>query len=152
MRGRLGYAFTTNSYAFPSVLVYATGGWAHDQVNGNSAQTCQSGLGATCSAAAPTTGGVPFSGGGATFNNSNNGWTAGAGFEWALYQHWTARFEYLHMQFPNGSTNFTTTTAAGGLLPSTTTATTHISSNVGVDVVRIGVNYLFNFGGPAYAY
>jgi len=32
------------------------------------------------------------------------------------------------------------------------TATTHISSNVGVDVVRFGVNYLFNFGGPAYAY
>ena len=97
-------------------------------------------------------GGVPFSGGGATFNNSNNGWTAGAGFEWAIYQHWTARFEYLHMQFPNASTNFTTTTSAGGLLPSTTTATTHISSNVGVDVVRIGVNYLFNFGGPTYAY
>jgi outer membrane immunogenic protein len=105
-----------------------------------------------CSAAAPTVGGVPFTGGGTSFNNSNNGWTAGGGFEWAIFHNWTARLEYLHMQFPNVSTNFTTTTSAGGPLPFATTATTHISSNVGVGVVRFGVNYLFNFGGPAYAY
>jgi outer membrane immunogenic protein len=146
VRGRLGYAFTTNSDVFPSVLLYATGGGAWDQVNGNALTTC---VGTGC----PGTS-VPFTGGSATFSQGNSGWTAGAGFEWAFFQHWTARFEYLHLQFPNASTNFTTTVATGGgiFTAGTGTATTHISSNVGVDVVRFGVNYLFNFGGPAYAY
>jgi outer membrane immunogenic protein len=149
VRGRLGYAFDTRSYAFPSVLVYATGGGAWGQINGNANTTC---LGAICPGAS-----IPIVGGGsASFNNgTGSGWVAGAGFEWAIFQHWTFRFEYLHLQFPNVSTNFTTTTltgAAPGILPGTNTATTHISSNVGVDVVRLGVNYLFNFGGPAYAY
>jgi outer membrane immunogenic protein len=145
VRGRVGYAFDTGSYTFPSVLVYATGGGAWGQVDGNNITTC---LGATC----PGASAFPFSGGSATFSHGESGWTAGAGFEWAFFQHWTARIEYLHLQFPNGSTNFTTTTAFGGAFPGTVTSTTHISTNVGVDVVRFGVNYLFNFGGPAYAY
>ena len=141
VRGRLGYAFTTNSVAFPSLLLYATGGGAWGHVNGNANLTC---LGPLC----PTTS-APFNGGSAGFDRTENGWTAGAGFETAIYGHWTGRLEYLHMQFPNGSTNFNTVTGSG---TSTITAATHISSNTGVDVVRVGVNYLFNFGGPAYAY
>jgi outer membrane immunogenic protein len=149
VRGRVGYAIDTGSYTFPSVLVYATGGGAWGQVNGNNVTTC---LGPACPGASP-----PFTGGTATFNHGESGWTAGAGFEWAFFQHWTARIEYLHLQFPNGSTNFTTTTVNGaapalGIPAGTGTSTTHISTNVGVDVVRFGVNYVFNFGGPAYAY
>jgi outer membrane immunogenic protein len=148
VRGRLGYAFDTGSYSFPSVLVYATGGGAWGRVNGNSTTTC---VGPGCPGAT-----IPIiSGGTASFNNSTGtGWVAGAGFEWVFFQNWTFRFEYLHLQFPNESTNFTTTTVTGvapGVLPGTNTATTHISSNLGVDVMRLGVNYLFNFGGPAYA-
>jgi outer membrane immunogenic protein len=150
IRGRLGYAFNTNSIAFPSVLLYATGGAAWGHENGNFTTTC---LGATC----PAGPGLPItSGGTAQFsNNLDTGWVAGAGFEWVVYEHWTWRFEYLHLQFPNVSTNFTTTTnalAAGIPGGSSTALTQHTSSNVGVDVLRIGVNYLFHVGGPSYAF
>jgi outer membrane immunogenic protein len=135
VRGRVGYAFDTGSYTFPSVLVYATGGGAWANSSGGSTTTC---LGILC----PGTSLGPFTGGGASFHDSLSGWTAGAGFEWAFFQHWTARFEYLHLGFNNVSTNYTTTAvfATGPL-----TANTHISSNIGVDVVRFGVNYLFNW-------
>jgi outer membrane immunogenic protein len=150
IRGRLGYAFTTNSTAFPSVLLYATGGGAWGHVNGNFQANC---LGATCpttsgAVIAPGTGGAQFSG------NTDTGWVAGAGFEWVIYDHWTWRFEYLHLQFPNVSTNFGVNTAAvatGGLAQNIAFST-HTSNNVGVDVVRIGVNYLFHWGGPNYAF
>ena len=63
--------------------------------------------------------------------------------EIAFARHWSARLEVLHAQFNNIATNFSTTTTSPVL--GTGTATTHISSNVNVDVVRIGVNYLFNW-------
>ena len=135
VRGRLGYAFNTGSSFSPSVLLYGTGGWAWGQLSGNSTTTC---LGVFCPGAS-----VPFTGGGASFNDTANGWTAGAGLEIAFARHWTARFEFLHLQFNNVGTNFSTITASPVL--GTGTATTHISSNVNVDVVRIGVNYLFNW-------
>ena len=134
VRGRLGYAFNTGSSFSPSVLLYGTGGWAWGQLSGNSTTTC---LGVFCPGAS-----VPFTGGGASFNDTANGWTAGAGLEIAFARHWTARFEFLHLQFNNVGTSFSTITASPVL--GTGTATTHISSNVNVDVVRIGVNYLFN--------
>jgi outer membrane immunogenic protein len=148
VRGRVGYAFTTNSTAFPSVLLYATGGAAWGHVNGNFQANC---LGSTC----PTTSAAAITGGGAaSFSGSTNtGWVAGAGFEWVVYEHWTWRFEYLHLGFPNVSTNFNTTTgfsAAG--IPATSTLANHTSTNLGVDVVRVGVNYLFHWGGPNYAF
>ena len=135
VRGRLGYAFNTGSSFSPSVLLYGTGGWAWGQLSGNSTTTC---LGVFCPGAS-----VPFTGGGASFNDTANGWTAGAGLEIAFARHWTARFEFLHLQFNNVGTSFSTITASPVL--GTGTATTHISSNVNVDVVRIGVNYLFNW-------
>jgi opacity protein-like surface antigen len=145
VRGRLGYAISTNSIAFPSVLLYGTAGGAWGHVNGNFATTC---VGATCPAGAP---GLLTGGGGAGFSaNTDTGWVAGAGFEWVVYEHWTWRFEYLHLQFPNVSTNFATTSS--GLGPTSTTLTQHTSSNVGVDMLRIGVNYLFHVGGPNYAF
>lgn len=135
VRGRLGYAFNTGSTFSPSVLMYGTGGWAWGQLSGNSTTTC---LGVFCPSAS-----VPFTGGVASFNDSANGWTAGAGLEIAFARHWTARLEFLHLQFNNVGTNFSTITASPVL--GTGAATTHISSNVNVDVVRIGVNYLFNW-------
>jgi opacity protein-like surface antigen len=85
---------------------------------------------------------VPFTGGTTSFNDNANGWTAGAGLEIAFARHWTARFEFLHLQFNNVASNFSSATASPVL--GTGTVTTHISSNINVDVV-IGVNYLFNW-------
>jgi outer membrane immunogenic protein len=58
------------------------------------------------------------------------GWTAGAGIEYAFAQNWTAKAEYLFVDFP------TVTLTAGGA---------SFSSKETENIVRAGVNYKFNF-------
>ena len=130
VRGRLGYALP-----WGPVMLYGTGGWAWANVSGNSTLNC---LGTGCGAAS-----LPFTGGTASFSNTPSGWTAGGGIEWAFLPSWTVRMEYLHLEFDNVATNYTSTVFA----PGASTATTHITSNNGVNVFRLGVNYLFHFGG-----
>jgi outer membrane immunogenic protein len=130
VRGRVGYAWN-------NVLLYGTGGWAWGNSSGTSGVTC---LGGFCPGAT-----IPFTGGGATFSNFLSGWTAGGGIEVGFLPNWTVRVEYLHLEFDGINTTYssTATTALG-----TSTTTTSVSSNHGIEVVRAGVNYLFNFGGP----
>lgn len=130
VRGRLGYAWER-------VFFYGTGGWAWDHSSGNSVTTC---LGAGC----PGTS-LPFTGGTASFANSLSGWAAGAGIEWAFLPNWTARLEYLFLEFDGAVTTYTATTTTP---LATGTATTRVTSNNSVNVFRVGVSYLFNFGGP----
>jgi outer membrane immunogenic protein len=128
VRGRLGYAWN-------NVLLYGTGGWAWGNDSGTHTTTC---VGAACPG---TT--TAFTGGGFTYSNSLSGWTAGAGIEWGFLPNWTVRVEYLHLEFDNVGTNFagTISTAKG-----TNPFTGNTSSNGGVDLVRVGLNYLFNWG------
>jgi outer membrane immunogenic protein len=79
----------------------------------------------------------------ASASGNQNGWTAGAGVEWQFAPHWTAKVEYQHLQFDSVSRDFN---YAG--FP---TAFRHFASNSGTDTVRVGVNYLFNAGGPVLA-
>ncbi len=131
VRGRLGYAF--NNW-----LVYGTGGWAWGHGNNTTQITC---LGAQC----PGTSAVPVaSPGPASVDVNPSGWAAGGGLEWAFLPNWTLRAEYLHLQF-DGLTE--DRSIQGSVLP--VFITTHVSSNVGVDLVRVGVNYLFNWGSPS---
>jgi len=132
VRGRLGYAW--NNW-----LLYGTGGWAWGNASGTHTTNCVAGPGFPCN---PGTG-VAFTGGGATFSNTLSGWTAGAGIEWGFLPNWTLRLEYLHLEFDNLATNYTGTTTTG---LGTGTVTSHVSSNNGVDLVRVGLNYLFNWG------
>ncbi len=125
VRGRLGYAF--NNW-----LVYGTGGWAWGHGNNTIQITC---VGAGCPGASvlPTTP-APVS-----VDVNPNGWAAGGGVEWAFLPNWTLRAEYLHLQFDGVTEDRSIQPVA---LPSL--ITTHVSSNVGVDIVRVGVNYLFH--------
>jgi outer membrane immunogenic protein len=72
-----------------------------------------------------------------TFNGVQNtrtqdGWTAGAGVEWAFADNWTARAEYLYVDL--GKYSGTCTTAAcGGGLPFT--------ANLNVNLFRVGVDF-----------
>lgn len=59
-------------YAFDSLLVYATGGWAYGKVD----------------TSAP---GISSS------ETLTGGWAAGGGLEWGFAPNWTARAEYLYM-------------------------------------------------------
>ena len=110
--------------AFDRVLLYATGGMAF--VFASETLTMTSG--------ANTATLVPFSQG-------KTGWTAGLGAEWAFWDHWSARLEYLYVD-AKGSNNATsnnanTIAAFSSSLNATETAkyTEH--------VVRAGINYRF---------
>ncbi len=101
----LGTARGRLGYAFDRFLPFVTGGLAVGNVNAN----------------------VP---GFASASNTNAGWTAGGGLEYALGRNWTAKAEYLHVDL--GS--FNCGTACTGT-PSNVEFTTNL--------VRGGVNLKF---------
>jgi outer membrane immunogenic protein len=129
VRGRLGYAFN-------NVLVYGTGGWAWGHGTNTIQFTC---LGPQC----PGTSGLPPTSPIPTSVDVNpTGWAAGGGVEWAFLPNWTLRAEYLHLQFDRITED---RSKSSSFIPSLL-VTSHVSSNTGIDVVRFGVNYLFNSG------
>jgi outer membrane immunogenic protein len=77
----------------------------------------------------------------ASFDDSRVGWVVGAGWEYALSNNWSAKVEYLHMDF--GRTSTVTPTPPAALAGAAFT----YSHNFREDVIRVGVNY--RFGGTA---
>ena len=71
--------------------------------------------------------------------NNNGGWLLGAGFEYAFTNHWTVKAEYDYLGL--GNRTFVVPAGAPFLAGDTFT-----SNNRNVQMVKIGVNYLF--GGP----
>src|SRR5262249_33480737 len=87
-------------------FLYATGGWAYINYKMDI-----SALGTTVSS-----------------STSKSGWVVGGGVEWALWDRWTAKFEYLYMD--TGST-------------STTLFGVTFNARVKDQIARVGVNYRF---------
>jgi outer membrane immunogenic protein len=118
--GRVGYA--VNRW-----LLYAKGGtaWAHDkyQMPGSFA-------------------GVPFN---YTGSEMRNGWTVGAGIEWAFWQNWSARVEYAHYDFGSHSLNLIDTGPVSAL-----TGPDRSSITERIDTVTLGINFRF-WTGPSAA-
>jgi outer membrane immunogenic protein len=113
VRGRAGIAFDR-------WMPYVTGGWAY----GN--RTFD--------------GTVSIPGAAGSFSSSNTltgGWTVGGGFEWAFWQNWTAKFEYLYIDFGNNNSNI------NGVVLTTPSAVSFTTSHFTDNVVRAGVNYKF---------
>jgi len=109
VRGRVGYSAA-------GWLLYVTGGYAYARLETN---------------AIATAGGVS-----ASFNaaDTRSGWTVGGGAEVALNAHWSAKVEYLYLDF--GETH--TAIPFGGGLPAVTD-----NAKLNSNVVRAGVNYRF---------
>jgi outer membrane immunogenic protein len=77
------------------------------------------------------------------FNNrTSSGWAAGAGIEWALAPNWSVKIEYDYI----GLNSQTFTAPAGTFLAGDTFTT----SNPNVQMVKVGANYLFNYGVGGY--
>ena len=110
----VGTARVRFGYAFDRMLLYVTGGlaWAHHEI-----------------AVATAIGGVVA---GAASDNTHMGWTVGAGLEWAIWQNWSAKVEYLYMDFDD-ETYFSGTGAAFAL-------------DADVHTIKIGLNYRFGSG------
>jgi outer membrane immunogenic protein len=107
VRGRVGWAMDR-------WLPYVTGGWAygHGSISGTTTTTT------------PTT---------ATFSATQDysGWTVGGGVEWTFLNNWSAKVEYLYIDFGDGPS-----------VPATATGNI-VSSKMTDNIVRAGLNYKF---------
>jgi outer membrane immunogenic protein len=123
LRGRVGYAPG-------NWLLYVTGGLAYGHVEHSFTEVLAPGT--TC----VVTGGFTCR----TISDSDTkfGWTIGAGFEFAFWQHWSIGAEYLYVDL--GDTTLTLTPiAGGGFFTNTGTATFHDRSHI----ARAKLNYRF---------
>ena len=76
------------------------------------------------------------------FSNASLGWTAGAGFEVALWRNWSARLEYLHVQISDLAASTTIPSALGLGVASE-------AAGYRDNILRVGLNYRFGpRGGP----
>jgi outer membrane immunogenic protein len=112
-------------YAANNWLFYVKGGGAWGQASTN-------GTGVLAN-------GTPFN----TTSSSTNrsGWVVGGGVEWGFAPNWSAKIEYDHIDFGSSTVAINTT-------PGTTN---FISTSQTVDLVKGGINYRFNWGGPVVA-
>ena len=139
IRARLGYLPVDN------LLAYVTGGFAYGRVERSGTYVNNSGTqiigsdnasltGYNCS---PGPGFVCFAG---SSSSVATGWTLGGGLEYALWQKWTLKAEYLYVSL--NSTTFTETAlvrAGLGFALSTFNANGRTNFNV----ARVGLNYRF---------
>jgi len=112
-------------YTMGPALIYATGGAAFTNVRTSLSSTSPS---------FPT--GTPSTVMG-TFNDARTGWVLGGGIEAALGGHWTAKVEYLYMDFGRIS-HALPDPFLGAAFPET------YAIDIREHVFRVGVNYLFN--------
>jgi outer membrane immunogenic protein len=124
--GRLGYTIDRT-------LFYGKGGWAFGQFDFDLAENLTSGGGTY-----------------AAFSQSGtlNGLLLGAGIEHAFTPNWTVKLEYDYINYASKSLNLTACGSAfgGGCIPYGSS-----SEHASQQVVKVGVNYLFGFGGGAVA-
>lgn len=106
-------------------LLYVTGGLAYAQIRSTAATSA--------TVAAP--GGTATFGMSSSVNNDRAGWTAGGGVEWMFAKQWSAKVEYLYMDY--GHIN-------DGFVGVGTLAALGINSHVTDNVVRAGVNLHFH--------
>jgi outer membrane immunogenic protein len=122
-RGRLGFT------PVDPLLLYVTGGLAYGHA-GLSANITNPGC-------------VGFCMSGSTTGNQS-GWTAGGGVEWKFAPNWSVKAEYLHYDLGTISQQLVDPRfPPGGFIAQ--------SVNFKGNIVRVGVNYLFNWGGPVVA-
>jgi outer membrane immunogenic protein len=77
--------------------------------------------------------------------NNTGGWLVGAGFEYAFTNNWTVKVEYDYLGL--GNRTFFVPAASPFLAGDTFT-----SNNRNVQMVKVGFNYLFNWGAPGMRY
>jgi outer membrane immunogenic protein len=114
--GRLGYAWDR-------FLVYGKGGWAWVGSSNNKVTLTQTGGTAAV-----------FNAG----NNSNYGWVAGAGVEYAFWGNVSARLEYDYIGLNNQTISIPATSA---ILANDS----FTGSNRSIQMITAGINYKFNF-------
>lgn len=130
IRARAGYLF------YPTILLYAAGGFAYGNVTLNTSWTVQESLGP---AVFPTIAAQK------NVSKTLTGWTAGIGIEWLFQPNWSTSLEYTYYKL-NGlhtSANLsqTNTSLSPPVLWGSAAAKTNLTLSSGT--IRLGVNYHF---------
>ena len=107
----------------------AGGGWVGN--NGLTITNLNTGVSLTCGSFSTLT----------NCGNNTGGWLLGAGFEYAFTNNWTVKLEYDYLGL--GNRTFVVP-ATALILP----GDTFTSGNRNVQMVKVGFNYLFNWGAP----
>jgi outer membrane immunogenic protein len=140
--GYLGTVRARVGYAWDRFLVYGTGGLAYGDIgsrNGGGFAVTQAGFvnpftgavaGATQTTALGTNGG----------NSTRAGWTIGAGLEYAVWQNWTVKAEYLYYNLGSGKNNNNNGFFFAG---APFAFAGNKNNNNDGSIVRVGVNYKF---------
>ena len=125
-------------WAIDHWLLYgkAGGGWVGN--NSLTVTNLTTGIQVTCGS---------FNGFGNSCSNSTGGWLVGAGFEYAFTNNWTVKAEYDYLGLGNR-----TVFVPAGALGTGLVADTFTTNNRNVQMVKVGVNYLFNWGPPLTRY
>jgi outer membrane immunogenic protein len=138
IRGRLGFVPANN------VLIYGTAGFAYGRVEQNVALNSQPGPGDFGLANA----GFICSAGPNCFLGSSSrtatGWTAGGGFEYALWRNVSVKGEYLYVNLGSGGNtiNVVAVSSNGQPRPSSFTAN-YSGGDLDFHTVRLGINFRF---------
>src|SRR5215831_7465548 len=74
----------------------------------------------------------------------DSGWLVGAGIEWAFAPNWSAKVEYNYLGLDDRT--FIVPAGVPGFLPGDTST----QSNRNIQMVKVGINYLFNWSGYRY--
>jgi outer membrane immunogenic protein len=136
VRGRLGFLPADN------LLAYITGGFAYGRLertgslidpNGMIAQIVP--FGVDCTAGMPAC----FTGASST---AATGWTAGAGFEYRLWEHWSVKAEYLYVDLRGNSVTETATRFNPGITPNPATFNANYN-RASFNIGRLGLNWHF---------
>jgi outer membrane immunogenic protein len=118
VRGRIGFA------PICRLLIYGTGGFAYGNVDYSASTN--------------------FGNGNSTypvnFSETNTGWTAGGGIEYALTNHWTVRAEYLHYDLGDQSR---TQNQLNGGVPAGPPFFVRYNFDTSGEIVRAGLNFKF---------
>ena len=123
VRGRVGFLAT------PKVLFYGTGGLAYGSIKSTGAIAGFNGNGVAVAAIGTT-------------SDVRLGWTLGAGVEGKITNNWSAKLEYLYMDFD-------TFRAATFTLAPLATIGGNVDTRFHDHILRVGLNY--TFGGPVVA-
>jgi outer membrane immunogenic protein len=131
VRGRLGYLVT------PTLLIYGDGGFAYGGVH----------EGVDIASTLPPSG-LGLSPAFGSFTNTRPGWTAGGGLEWLFSPNWSVKAEYLYYDLGRvtfGVGGLTLATAGATFFTDLPVASTRFNGHI----VRVGLNYHFNWWGAA---
>lgn len=126
VRGRFGYTVT------PTLLLYGTGGFAYGQDSMGETVTQHSGVG-----------GPVYVSGVGSFDETRVGWTAGAGFEYALSNNWSLKGEYLHVDLGNRTSRYVGNIFSQSGVSQGAWGQDGFNSKLSLDAFKAGVNYKF---------